>query len=107
MKLGMVISFAAAMALLTAIPTAAGAAGVGKTCGGFFGEPCDAGLFCEYKPGTCGRIDLTGICAVKPRFCPQITGPKLLVCGCDGKTFFNDCARRQAGVSLAHKGKCE
>ena len=81
--------------------------GVGKTCGGFFGQPCDAGLFCQFKPGTCGRFDLTGICAVKPRFCPQVTGPKLVVCGCDGKTFFNDCARRQAGVSLAHKGKCE
>jgi hypothetical protein len=106
-KIGMVISFAAAMALLAAIPTAAGAVGVGKTCGGFIGQPCDAGLFCEFKPGTCGRYDLTRTCAVKPRFCPQITGPKLVVCGCDGKTFFNDCARRSAGVSLAHKGKCE
>ena len=109
MKIAMAISFAAAMALLTAIPTGASAvgAGVGKTSGGFFGQQCDARLFCQFKPGTCGRFDLTGICAVKPRFCPQVTGPKLVVCGCDGKTFFNDCARRQAGVSLAHKGKCE
>jgi hypothetical protein len=107
MKTRFVFSLVTALTLMALIPTAANAVGVGKTCGGIFGEPCNAGLFCQYKPGTCGRFDLTGICAVKPRFCPQITGPKLVVCGCDGKTFFNDCARRSAGVSLAHKGKCE
>ncbi len=109
MKTRFVFSLVAALMLMIFIPTGAGAvgAGVGKTCGGFIGQPCEAGLFCQFKPGTCGRLDLTGICAVKPRFCPQVTGPKLVVCGCDGKTFFNDCARRQAGVSLAHKGKCE
>ena len=107
MKTRFVFSLVTALTLMIFVPTAASAAGVGKTCGGIFGEQCDAGLFCQSKPGTCGRYDLTGICAVKPRFCPQITGPKLVVCGCDGKTFFNDCARRQAGVSLAHKGKCE
>jgi hypothetical protein len=89
------------------VPTlGANAAGVGKTCGGFFGQWCDPGLFCQFKPGTCGRFDLTGTCTRMPRFCPQITGPKLVVCGCNGQTYFNDCARQQAGVSLAHKGKC-
>ena len=98
---------AAIVALTLMIPAAsADAAGPGQTCGGFFGQWCDAGLFCQFKPGTCGRFDLTGTCARMPRFCPQITGPRLVVCGCNGQTYFNDCARQQAGVSLAHKGKC-
>ena len=107
MKPGFIVSFVTALTLMIFVPTGANAAGVGKTCGGFFGEQCDEGLFCQFKPGTCGRFDLTGVCARKPRFCPQITGPKLVVCGCDGRTFGNDCMRQQAGVSLAHKGKCE
>ncbi len=108
MKTKFVVSLAT-LALMISVPTGANAVGVGvgKTCGGFLGQWCDEGLFCQFKPGTCGRFDLTGVCARKPRFCPQITGPKLVVCGCNGQTYFNDCARQQAGVSLAHKGKCQ
>ena len=107
MKPGFIVSFVTALALILLVPTGARALGAGASCGGLLGPQCDAGLFCQFKPGTCGRYDMTGVCALKPRFCPQITGPKLVVCGCNGQTFFNDCARQQAGVSLAHKGKCE
>jgi hypothetical protein len=100
------ISCAAILALLISIPSGADAA-LGKQCGGFFGLPCDAGEFCQFKPGTCGRFDMFGVCAKMPRFCPQVTSRKLQVCGCNGQTFGNDCMRRQAGASLAHRGKCE
>jgi len=105
MKTKFIVSLAALLALMMSVPTAASA--VGKTCGGFAGLPCGAGEFCQHRPGQCGWFDQTGTCAKMPRFCPQITGPRLVVCGCNGQTYFNDCARRQAGVSLAHKGKCQ
>src|ERR1700691_5031408 len=101
MKPGFIVSFVTALTLMIFVPTGANADGVGKTCGAFFEEKSDEALFCQSKPGTCGRYDMTGVCTTKPRFCPQITGPKLVVCGCNGQTFFNDCARQQAGVSLA------
>jgi Kazal-type serine protease inhibitor-like protein len=98
---------AAIAALTLMIPAgSADAAGPGKTCGSLSGQWCDVRLFCQFRPGTCGRFDLTGTCARMPRFCPQVTGPPLVVCGCNGQTYGNDCMRQQAGVSLAHKGKC-
>jgi hypothetical protein len=97
-----------ALALMTTSPTTAATVGVGKQCDGFVIHPneCRPGLFCQRRPGQCFIADISGTCAKVPRFCPRITGPKLQVCGCDGKTYGNDCLRRQASVSLNHKGAC-
>jgi hypothetical protein len=93
----------AALALMISIPTSADAVGLGKQCGGFPGLQCDAGLFCQNKPGTCSIIDISGTCARVPKFCTRIYRP---VCGCDHKTYSNDCERQAAMVSKLHDGKC-
>ena len=101
------VSIAAAVALMMMAAGDAGAIGLGKQCGGFPGIPCDAGLFCQQKPGTCQIIDMSGICARVPRFCPRSTSVLLKVCGCNNVTYNNDCERQQAMVSLKHKGACK
>ena len=82
----------------------ASAVGLGKQCGGIIGIPCDSGLWCQLPPNTCRSFDLFGTCARVPRFCTRDFRP---VCGCDGKTYGNDCARQAARVQLAYKGRCK
>jgi len=91
------------LGLLVLAPGSASAAGPGQFCGGIAGIRCDKGLFCEFPAPFCGFFDRSGTCQRIPRICPRIFRP---VCGCDGKTYPNDCVRQAARVSKRHDGRC-
>jgi hypothetical protein len=81
----------------------ADAAKQGQMCGGIAGIQCDAGLWCQMPTGQCVIPDGAGTCAKAPEICNQIFLP---VCGCNGRTFSNDCERQMSKVSKAHDGRC-
>lgn len=88
---------------LALVAPGASAVGLGQTCGGLIGIPCNPGLWCQNAPGQCKVFDGFGKCAKVPTICTKIFKP---VCGCDGKTYGNDCVRQAKKVQLAHTGRC-
>jgi hypothetical protein len=89
--------------LACAIGAPAAAAGLGDRCGDAIGVACDAGLWCDPPAGSCGGTGLVGTCVRTGRHCHHNYHP---VCGCDGASYGNDCARQNRRVPESHVGKC-
>jgi len=82
-----------------------GAGGGGQVCSSLPVVPCPSAQVCDYDtPNRCGAGYEPGHCIVLPGGCTTDYRP---VCGCDGRTYSNDCARQVARAQLAHSGACD
>ncbi|MFA6268077.1 MAG: Kazal-type serine protease inhibitor family protein [Pseudolabrys sp.] len=80
-----------------------GAANLDEACGGAGKITCNSALWCQAAGGQCTTADADGKCDKAPTFCMRVSRP---VCGCNGKTYPNDCERQKAKVQLDHVGAC-
>ena len=78
-------------------------ANLDEACGGPDKITCNSALYCHLPDGQCSAPDAVGTCVKAPDFCMRVSRP---VCGCNGKTYANDCERQRAKVQLDHVGAC-
>jgi hypothetical protein len=85
-------------------PAGASAANLDEACGGPTGITCNSALWCQKAEGQCTAADAAGKCDKPVTFCMRVSRP---VCGCNGKTYANDCERQRVKVQLDHAGACK
>lgn len=95
----------------TAAAGASAAAGSGEVdppsrrCGTRGGSVCAPDEFCNFEPDVdCGGTDRGGRCEATPEVCNDLYDP---VCGCDHRTYANECTAHGAGVSVQRAGACD
>lgn len=79
------------------------AANLDEACGGAANITCNSALWCQRVARHCKVADAAGQCDKAPTFCMRVSRP---VCGCNGKTYANDCERQRVKVQLDHVGAC-
>lgn len=105
MRMKTLFSLAFALTVLVALGMSQPVpAQTGQTCGGIGALKCPEGQACQFPEGQCNTPDLAGTCVTVAATCPEKQGPR--ICGCDGKTYTNECELLKAGVRPAKKGAC-
>jgi hypothetical protein len=84
--------------------SAAAIANLDEACGGPDKITCNSALYCQLPAGQCSAEDAPGTCVKAPDFCMRVSRP---VCGCNGKTYQNECDARHAKVAIDYATACK